>query len=574
MIAGYVSARGDTGAPINDLLAEELVALEDGQPQPLAQLRAVQPGLRVILVLNPADPFSIRDGEAIIRFDYVKTQILDWADGLPADNGTLLSLITPDGIKVQDSSPTAWISAFEEIPTNFSGQQLTAQPFLQALELAAQIGETPGQGAAIWWVTATPPPDVLVNMPDWQAVLLERGTPLFVWQVDASSTFESQAGQTLRTFAEGSGGQRFTFSGGEIFPNPEDLFSPFRNAYFFQYSSKLHSPGGHQVELQLIRADLNVTSRALSFELDIRPPNPILISPPSQINRGPAPDDPQQLAPFSQAIEILIEFPDQFQRGVVRTSLYMDGVLVAENRAAPFTLFSWDLINFNTSQQVNLRVEAEDELGLVGSSIEIPVQILVENPLTWYQALLARGGPLLALGGVIFAAAIFFLVMVLSGQLKPAGRRAGRRRRAAAQENLPRDPLVDSPLSMQEGLPALVADAVDSEGRAARLAPAYLQRLNMQDATQSAEVIPLFGEEFLIGSQRGCEIRLQEESVTAEHARLTRQEEGSYHVADLGSDAGTWVNYAPISAEGSLLRDGDLLHIGRVAFRFLLNTNQ
>jgi len=42
-------------------------------------------------------------------------------------------------------------------------------------------------------------------------------------------------------------------------------------------------------------------------------------------------------------------------------------------------------------------------------------------------------------------------------------------------------------------------------------------------------------------------------------------------VADLGSEAGTWVNYAPVSAEGSQLRHGDLLHIGRVAFRFLLN---
>jgi predicted component of type VI protein secretion system len=93
----------------------------------------------------------------------------------------------------------------------------------------------------------------------------------------------------------------------------------------------------------------------------------------------------------------------------------------------------------------------------------------------------------------------------------------------------------------------------------------------MQDPSQAAVALPLYGEVFLIGSQRGCEVRLQEESVAAEHARLTRREDGSYHVADLGSEAGTWVNYAPVSAEGSQLRDGDLVHIGRVPFRFLLN---
>ena len=95
----------------------------------------------------------------------------------------------------------------------------------------------------------------------------------------------------------------------------------------------------------------------------------------------------------------------------------------------------------------------------------------------------------------------------------------------------------------------------------------------MQDPSQAAVVIPLFGDEVIAGSQRGCELRLQEESVAAEHARLTRQKDGNYHVADLGSEAGTWVNYAPVSAEGSQLRDGDLLHIGRVAFRFLLSSS-
>jgi len=238
--------------------------------------------------------------------------------------------------------------------------------------------------------------------------------------VDAPTTFESPSAIALRTLAESSGGQWFGFSGGQPFPSPEDYFSPFRTAFFFQYSSQLHSGGTHQVQLQMMNEGAAVTSQALSFELDIRPPNPILVSPPSQIRRSPSEEDPQLLAPFSQPIEILVEFPDDFDRDLVRTALFVNDEQVAENRASPFTRFTWDLTGYTVSQQLNLRVEAEDELGLEGSSIDFPVQILVENPLPWYEALLARSGPLLAIFGVLFAAAALFLVLVLSGRLKPA----------------------------------------------------------------------------------------------------------------------------------------------------------
>ena len=574
IISGYLDARDAAGAPLNDLQAADLQVLEDGIAQPVSQLRPVEPGLHIILVLNPAEPFSIRDSQATTRYDYVKEPILTWARALRADNVTPLSLITPEGAVVQRASPVEWIGALDSIQPDFGGLQVTAQAFQQALELAAQPSQQPGQGTAIWWVTATPGADVVAAASDWQAVLAERGIPLFVWQVDSPSTFVSPASVSLRTLAEASGGEWFGFSGGQPFPSPEDYFSPFRNAYFFQYSSQLHTAGTHQVQLQMVSEGTAVTSRALSFDLDIQPPNPILVSPPSQIRRGPSEEDPQQLAPFSQPIEILVEFPDDFDRNLVRTALFVNDVQVAENRVAPFTRFAWDLDEYTVSQQVTLRVEAEDELGLEGSSIDFPVQILVENPLNWYEALLARSGPLLAIFGVLFAAAALFLVMVLSGRLKPACRGAGRRRKPARQVAIPNDPLVDAPLSLEQGLPPLETTVSAPGSAAAQLSPAVLQRLSMQDPSQAAELIPLFGDEFVIGSQRGCEVRLQEESVAAEHARLHRLEDGSYRVADLGSEAGTWVNYAPVSAEGSQLRDGDLLHIGRVAFRFLLNVDR
>ena len=50
--------------------------------------------------------------------------------------------------------------------------------------------------------------------------------------------------------------------------------------------------------------------------------------------------------------------------------------------------------------------------------------------------------------------------------------------------------------------------------------------------------------------------------------RLIRQAGGEYLLRDQGSVAGTWINYERLSDDGQNLHHGDLVHLGRVAFRF------
>jgi fermentation-respiration switch protein FrsA (DUF1100 family) len=57
-------------------------------------------------------------------------------------------------------------------------------------------------------------------------------------------------------------------------------------------------------------------------------------------------------------------------------------------------------------------------------------------------------------------------------------------------------------------------------------------------------------------------------SIEGLHARLLRDPDGTFRLVDEGSVAGTWVNYLPVTGEGQLLRHGDLVHFGRVGFRF------
>jgi predicted component of type VI protein secretion system len=83
--------------------------------------------------------------------------------------------------------------------------------------------------------------------------------------------------------------------------------------------------------------------------------------------------------------------------------------------------------------------------------------------------------------------------------------------------------------------------------------------------------IPIPLEGFTIGSDPALSgLVLDDASVEKLHARLARQEDGSYRLADAGSVAGVWVNYTPVSQSGARLEHGDLVHIGRIGFRFTL----
>jgi predicted component of type VI protein secretion system len=61
---------------------------------------------------------------------------------------------------------------------------------------------------------------------------------------------------------------------------------------------------------------------------------------------------------------------------------------------------------------------------------------------------------------------------------------------------------------------------------------------------------------------------LDDASVEALHARLQR-ENNSFRLADSSSVAGTWVNYTPVPQDGMILENGDIIHIGRIGFRFM-----
>ncbi len=70
-----------------------------------------------------------------------------------------------------------------------------------------------------------------------------------------------------------------------------------------------------------------------------------------------------------------------------------------------------------------------------------------------------------------------------------------------------------------------------------------------------------------IGRSSRCDLQLDEESVSRQHARIECDANALYRIADLGSTNGTYVNDVPQKA--TALRHGDQLQIGRSILKFL-----
>jgi hypothetical protein len=105
----------------------------------------------------------------------------------------------------------------------------------------------------------------------------------------------------------------------------------------------------------------------------------------------------------------------------------------------------------------------------------------------------------------------------------------------------------------------------------AKQADAYLVRLRDDGVPVQAPSIPVTSPEMTFGSDPLQVMRiLDDPSVSPLHARIQEQE-GEYILSDEKSTAGTWVNFEQLTAPRSL-QHGDVLHIGRLSYRFMLRT--
>lgn len=215
-------------------------------------------------------------------------------------------------------------------------------------------------------------PNIDLTLNEVAQYALAADVRIFVWLVDAELYFNTPSATAFKALALQTGGDYFAFSGLETFPDLESYFRPLRSLYSFSYNSALTTSGEHTLAVEVQGPAGTITSESQTFNLEIQPPNPILVMPPGQIVRQAPLDDPfntELLLPEQQQLEIIIEFPDNHPRPITRTTLYVDGKPAAQNEAAPFDHFVWDLSVYNESGEHTLVVEAFDSLGMSKASM-------------------------------------------------------------------------------------------------------------------------------------------------------------------------------------------------------------
>ncbi len=102
-------------------------------------------------------------------------------------------------------------------------------------------------------------------------------------------------------------------------------------------------------------------------------------------------------------------------------------------------------------------------------------------------------------------------------------------------------------------------------------AMAYLIPLVGSDEPTLPTPLQITTEDVTLGSDpHQASLVITDPSIEGLHARI-HHEDKSFLLTDAGSIAGTWVNFEQVTPNGTTLEHADIIHLGRVGFRFKLS---
>lgn len=582
-ISAYLDVHDADGVFVKGLQPEQVSVLEEDELLPVEKIEELRPGVQVVVAINPGPAFAIRNFQGVSRFDIIKQSLASWAKGRLGTSTDDWSLLITGGASVSHTSdPARFLEALESDQVD----DRTAQPSLDTLARAAALASDPlprpGMSRVILLVTSSVEGEIDQALKDALDQARQQDIVIHVWMVASPGALTTQSAQKLMSLAGGTGGQVFTFSGDEALPDPEGYLEAVRSIYRFEYQSRVGLSGEHQFAVQVQVNGETALSNNQTFQIDLLPPEPAFISPPIVIerriagadenNQSPAllgGDNPaDSLSPKEITLQVVFDFPDGRKRELTHSALIVDGAVVAENSAPPFDQFTWNLDAYTRDGTHQIQVQASDALGLTGATIDVPVQITVERLEADPWFVLRQNLFLIIAILLVFAGGLLFLILVLGGRLRPVAQRAAHRWRKV-------DPIAHSVLETVEaharGLPGWAARRVHPEPPTIPNAPAFLHWETEDDRAVKGPPIPIHSDETLLGGDPSrATLVLHDDCIEGLHARLTHKPDGSFYLADMGSISGTWVNFSPISGEEVRLQNGDLVHFGRIGFRFTI----
>ena len=562
------------GAFLKDIKPEDVQVIEDGQARNAESLKEVQIGLQIIFAIN-TNPAMSSQVDGTSTYQRVQSSLLDWANTQPEPSVDDFSFSTATGLFViRERSPKELVKSIAEYQPDLALAQPSLSSLAEALDLATDPLGRPGMKRAILYITPPLPTTHNATLTDLSDRARQIGVMIHVWQISSDSNAEPNSINPLRQLAELTHGHFNEIALNGPLPEIEPLFEPLRHGYEIEYQSSIQKSGLHQLSILLNQSGQEIPSNEISFDLTVQPPNPIFLSPPASITRSwtvPQKDQVSSLAPVEVPLQILIEFPDQHPRAIKTTRLYMDDQLIQENTTEPFDQFTWPIADLTTQSRPLLRVEVVDTLDLMGSSIVTPVDLTIDQPAAARLVDHTSGRGLIAIATVAVAGSGLILVLVLTNT-----QRKLRQSRSQFDKKRKKDP-VTQPVFIQQDRThprkgIQTSWSVSLWPRTGNQnAPARLVALDESEQPITGGTIFLTRQEITFGTdpRRATQV-IDSPTINELHARLYRNTDGNFFLADQGSIAGTWLNFAPVTASGARLEHGDLIHIGKVMFRFEL----
>ena len=436
VISTFMDVFDASGRFVSGLKPEQVTVLEDGQPLQLLKLNEMVVPAQIAVAINPGPSLSVHDKQGLPRFQGIVNALDAWAQALPSNMPDDLSLVSTAGPIISHANAKDWQVSLGAYQPDFRATLPNLQSLAIAIDTVSVATPRVGMKRAVFFITPhmdDPNIDTLIQPLIQRAV--QNRIRVFVWFADADLYAATTSAAAFNTLALETGGAYFSATGAQPYPDPDSYFAPLRRLYSLQYSSRVTAGGPHSYVVEVKSKAGDIKSAEQPFTVDIQPPNPMFVSPPLQIVRRPPDNDPYNdkvLLPASQKLDIIVEFPDGHNRPLVRTTLSVDGQVVAENTAPPFYSFTWDLGSYTMSGEHKIVVEAVDDLNLSKTSMEIPVSITVIQPPHGLAAMFGRYRDNITLGAVAFAGLVLLMILFL-GRFRIAYVRARGSRQAAGR---------------------------------------------------------------------------------------------------------------------------------------------
>ena len=575
-ITVYLNAYDAQGKFVPGMDLDNFRIFEDGVERTINEAQELEPGLHTIIALNLGATLSNRANQAVpTRYEETSYALTSWLKGIGTGATNQYSLTSNEGTLVESAQEK---SSFTNMLENYNPNLYNFEPDLTSLTRALEIAAKPSlieqSKKAILYITPLPLDQDLANLLAMQTQAIEAKVPINIWLVAPDTAANSPALQYLNQLATATGGKFYFFAEGSETPNPEEYVGKLRNTYRLRYTSTVSQSGDHTVRALVTYGNLSAETPDKQFTIVLSQPSATLINLPDMINREyveNAETGGKILQPAVTTLQAAITFPDGYERQLKASRLYIDGEVMAENTEAPFDYFGWELDDYQFSGEHLAAIEVEDILGF--RNISPPVSITV-NVASLYPAWITNLLKLINQGGWIP-----ILVIVLGGSVLVGFRlrRQSIAAREAAGESIFQDGTPDPMLQAVPGLNASIDDLIYSANNRneAEIDPrdAAPRLLVIEKQPAAAELtfkqIILEDEETTIGSdEEQVDYVITSHAISPAHALITKSNRGSVTIADLGSESGTWVNYAPISKAGVLLHNGDLVQIGKLKFRY------